>query len=117
MGMYELLYTIAIVSIVAYMFYAWYNPKLAYVRSKIDNKIYVVRNLENKEDAADVLAKVSKRLNSVVEKFIKKYGESDDRVNLLVKRFRKHEIREAFPAMNSTSYSINKGERIVLCIR
>ena len=115
--MYELLYTIAIVSIVAYMFYAWYNPKLVYVRSKIDKKIYVVRNLENKEDAADLLAKVSKRLNTVVKKFEEKFGESDERVNLLVKRFKKHEIREALPRANSTSYSINKGERIVLCIR
>ena len=92
--MYELLYTIAIVSIVAYMFYAWYNPKLVYVRSKIDKKIYVVRNLENKEDAADLLAKVSKRLNTVVKKFVEKFGESDERVNLLVKRFKKHEIRK-----------------------
>ena len=115
--MYEVLYTLAIVSIVAYIFYAWYNPKLVYVKSKIDNKTYVVRNLDNKQEAADLLANVSIRLNKLVQKFTKKYKTTDERINLLKKRFKTHELREALPKYNQTSYSINKGERIVLCLR
>ncbi len=115
--MYEILYTIAIVSICAYIFYSWYNPKLVYVQSKVNNKTYVVRNLKNKQAAADLLAEVSTRLQKLVDKFVKKYGKEDERVNLLVKRFKNHEIREALPKSGQTSYSLNKGERIVLCIR
>ena len=51
--MYEILYSIAIIAIVFYIFYSYYNPKLIYVRSRIDNKIYVVRNTDDKQQAAD----------------------------------------------------------------
>ena len=61
--MYELLYVIAILSICCYIFYAWYNPKLVYVKSKIDGKTYVVRNVKNKQNAANLLADVSVRLH------------------------------------------------------
>ena len=115
--MYEILYVIAILSIVAYLYHAWYNPNLVHVRSKIDKQIYVVRNLKNKQGAADLLSKVRMRLSKLVDKFTEKYGDSDERVNLMRKRFQSHELREALPKGNQTSYSVNKGERIVLCLR
>ena len=115
--MYELLYVIAILSICGYIFYSWYNPKLVYVKSKIDDKTYVVRNVKNKQKAADLLAEISVRLHKLVDKFSTKYGNSDERVNLMSKRFKDHEIREALPKSGQTSYSLNKGERIVLCLR
>lgn len=115
--MYELLYSIAIVSILAYIFYSWYNPTLVYVRSSVDNRIYVVRNVKNKEKAADMLASVRMRLDELVEKFVEKYGTSDKRINLLKKRYNPNEIREALPKRGQTSYSVNKGERVVLCLR
>ena len=64
--MYEILYSIAIFSIISYIFYSWYNPKLVYVRSRVDKQIYVVRNSEDKQQAADLLANVSKRLHKLV---------------------------------------------------
>lgn len=115
--MYSLLYSIAIISILFYIYYSWYNPKLVYVRSKLDNKIYVVRSIDNQQDAAELLAKVSEKLHILTQKLKTKYGNSDSRVNLLIKRFKDHEMRESLPKMNQTSYSINKGEKIVLCLR
>ena len=115
--MYELIYTFAIISIVAYMFYSWYNPKLLYVRSRIDNKIYVVRDTQDKQQAADLLANVNKRLEKVVNKMKEKYGDSNKAVTLLANRFKNHDIRESLPKSGQTSYSINKGEKIVLCVR
>ncbi len=115
--MYEIIYTIAIFSILAYMFYSWYNPKLLYVRSRVDNKTYVVRDSVDKQQAADLLATVDKKLQKVVDRMVQKYGTSNESVNLLVKRFKNHEIRESLPKSGQTSYSLNKGEKIVLCLR
>tara|TARA_B100001250_G_scaffold136166_1_gene116571 strand:- start:915 stop:1520 length:606 start_codon:yes stop_codon:yes gene_type:complete len=115
--MYEILYSIAIFSIISYIFYSWYNPKLVYVRSRVDKQIYVVRNSEDKQQAADLLANVSKRLHKLVSKMSEKYGKSHSGVSLLKQRFKGHEIRESLPKANQTSYSLNKGEKIVLCIR
>ena len=77
----------------------------------------MVRNVKNKQKAADLLAEISVRLHKLVDKFSTKYGNSDERVNLMSKRFKDHEIREALPKSGQTSYSLNKGERIVLCLR
>ena len=115
--MYNIVYLIAIITIIIYIFYSYYNPKLIYVKSKIDNKTYIVRNIEKKEEAADLLANVSKRLNILIEKFKEKYGNENEKINLLISRFNSHEIRESLPKANQTSYSLNKGERIVLCLR
>ena len=115
--MYEILYSIAIFSIISYIFYSWYNPKLVYVRSRVDKQIYVVRNSQDKQQAGDLLANVSKRLHKLVSKMSEKYGKSHSGVNLLKQRFKGHEIRESLPKANQTSYSLNKGEKIVLCIR
>tara|TARA_Y100000389_G_scaffold148109_2_gene147172 strand:- start:18947 stop:19549 length:603 start_codon:yes stop_codon:yes gene_type:complete len=115
--MYEILYTIAILSIIVYIIFTWYNPKLTYVRSKVDNRVYIVRNVENKQNAANLLSKVRLRLDELVEKFVKKFGKSDKRVNLMVKRYSGENIREALPKNGQTSYSVNKGEKIVLCLR
>jgi len=115
--MYSLIYIIAIISIIVYLSLSWYDSKLVYVRAKLDNKLYVVRNLENKQEAAELLAKVDRRLTLLLNKLIKKYKKTDERVTLLKKRFKNHEIREALHKNNQTSYSINKGEQIVLCVR
>tara|TARA_Y100000389_G_scaffold69801_1_gene66502 strand:- start:15980 stop:16582 length:603 start_codon:yes stop_codon:yes gene_type:complete len=115
--MYSVIYTIAIFALVGYLFYSWHNPKLVYVRSNVDNNTYIVRNESNKHEAADLIATVNMRLEDLVLRLKKKYGNSDSRVNLLEKRFKNHEIRESIPRLNQTSYSLNKGERIVLCIR
>ena len=95
--MYEVVYVLAIVSIIAYIYYSWYNPKMVYVRSSVDGQIYVVRNMKNKKKAANILARVDKILKTLVSKLKTKYGNTDERVNLMVKRFVNHELRESLP--------------------
>tara|TARA_Y100000389_G_scaffold161729_1_gene164264 strand:- start:4410 stop:4931 length:522 start_codon:yes stop_codon:yes gene_type:complete len=87
------------------------------VRSKEDKRVYIVRNLEDKNKAASTLAKVRQKLEELISKLKEKYGDKNSKVNLLIKRFNSNEIREALPLKNQTSYSINKGEKIVLCLR
>lgn len=115
--MYEILFVLAIVAIITYLYITSYKPSLVYVRSSIDNKIYIVRNLGNKKKAANTLAKVRKKLDELCIKLKQKFGTKDKRVNLLLQRFNSNEIREALPKKNQTSYSLNKGEKVVICLR
>ena len=115
--MYGILYIISIVAILSYLYISSYKPHLIYVRSSVDNQVYIVRNLEDRKKAANTLAKVRQKLDILTKKFQEKFGKSNEKINLLIKRFKSDNIREALPKKNQTSYSINKGEKIVLCIR
>ena len=124
-------------------------------KSKIDNKDYLVRNLPDKQKAADTLANISKRLtilvkyinknldntdemyqNYVKQKFENKIKGNTDKeddhfkkmvhdkkkklktdLERLVKNFNPNKISETTPDAKYTSYSVNKGEKIVMCIR
>ena len=89
---------------------------MTYVTSSIDKDQYLVRNREDKEEAADILATIKKNLVSIVT-FLKKNNMSDPKVRRLVKKYRPSKISESLPNTNYTSYSVNKGEKLVFCIR
>lgn len=89
---------------------------MTYVKSSIDNHTYQVRNLPDKQEAADMLAKIRQRLDSLVKKLEKNY-KKDSRVKRLTKRFVSHHISEVPSNSKLTSYSVNKGEKIVFCLR
>lgn len=115
--MYEIVFIVSIISILTYLYITYYKPSLVYVRSDIDNNVYIVRNLPNKKKAANTLAKVRSKLDLLVNKFKLKFDNRDERINTLLSRFNPNELREALPKNNQTSYSINKGEKIVICLR
>jgi hypothetical protein len=88
------------------------------VKSRIDGKIYRVQNLPDKQEACDRISKIRSNL----EKFIDTYKHdpsamSDPRVKVLVSRFNPDNFSENDLDSDSTSYSENKGEKIVICIR
>ena len=108
-----------IVIILVLVFFMHYESKyseLTYVTSSIDKDQYLVRNREDKEEAADILATIKKNLVSIVT-FLKKNNMSDPKVRRLVKKYRPSKISESLPNTNYTSYSVNKGEKLVFCIR
>jgi predicted metal-dependent hydrolase len=111
---------ILVVSIVALCFYLYYNtnykPQLVWITASFDKNNYLVLNKPDKQDAAELFAKLATSLNEFVEYLTIRFPE-DNRTNLLKTRFISKNIREAVPQKNQTSYSINKGEKIVLCIR
>lgn len=110
-------YCIAIFSLILYIYINTYSPKLTYVRSNIDNKLYLVQNKDDKVEAANLFAEIRRRLTIIMDNFKQKFGNNDERVNTLLSRFDPEAIREAVPKYNQTSFSINKGEKIVICIR
>jgi hypothetical protein len=93
-----------------------YRKNVAYVISNIDNQKYLVYNLKYKELAANTLAYVRNNLQRLCDTLEKKYPK-DERVIRMVSKFDPEAIVENDPNSKNTSYSINKGEKIVVCIR
>lgn len=89
------------------------------VYSKIDGRAYVVKSLPNRAKAADLLAKINRRLIILVKHMVKntdkKFEQAD--VDRLDANFNPDNISEGTDKSNYTSYSINKGEKIVFCLR
>ena len=92
--------------------------QVVYVKSNIDNKEYLVRDLPDKQQAADLLAKVRIKLNNLKVHLEMKYPDKPQ-VKQLIKNYRDDPKRffEATPDAEFTSYSVNKGESIHLCLR
>ncbi len=90
--------------------------ELTYVTSTIDKKQYLVRNREDRQEAANLLAIITDNLSRIVE-YLAKNNKSDPKVKRLIRNYRPNKISESLPNTNYTSYSVNKGEKIVFCIR
>lgn len=89
---------------------------------KLRNVEFLVRNLPDKEEAALLLSKIRENLIKIVESTSKKIdktknNEHNDSLIRLKKNFRPNNITESSPGNKYTSYSINKGEKIVFCLR
>lgn len=91
---------------------------LVSVKSEVDGRIYKVRDMPDKQQAADLLAHVRLRLSTLCDDLEKKYPDKQQ-VKQIVQNFRADPERflEATPDAQHTSYSVNKGEKIHLCLR
>ena len=81
-----------------------------------DNKFYHVQNLADNKEAADILSGISKQCSSLVENLAIKYPEYAYVIRLQ-KKFNPENMREAEDSKGQTSYTINKGEMMHLCLR
>jgi len=88
------------------------------VTSTVDGKQYKVRNMPDKQEAANLMARLRLRLTKLTDILEQKYPDKPQ-VKHLVKNFRSDPKRfiEATPDSEHTSYSINKGEQIHMCLR
>lgn len=107
---------IIIVILLVYNKYEEFSNEVQYVKSNIDNKDYLVRNMDDKQDAADMMAKIRIKLENLTNSLIKE-NPNDESYLRLYEKFDPEQITEAGKNNKYTSYSINKGEKIVLCIR
>lgn len=91
---------------------------LVKVRSKVDNREYKVRDLPDKQHAADLLATLRLRLSTLMDALEQAYPNKHQ-VQRLVRNFKADPQRfiESTPDAEHTSYSVNKGERVHFCLR
>jgi predicted metal-dependent hydrolase len=106
--------TILIISI--FIYYESKYSELTYVKSEIDGKEYLVRNLDDKVKGANTLSKLKDKMMKLINISLKTHPK-DKRVLRLKKKFNPNRIRESISNTDYTSYSVNKGEKIVFCIR
>jgi hypothetical protein len=81
-----------------------------------DNKFYYVQNFDDNKEAADILSGIAKQSSLLVENLSVKYPEDTDVIRLQ-KKFNPDNMREAEDSKGQTSYTINKGEMMHLCLR
>lgn len=93
-----------------------YYSKIETIVSKIDNRNYEVQVKEDAQEAADLIAKIREKLVLLVSHLIKTYPY-DDRIERFKTNFDPDKLKEGIDNPEYTSYSINKGEQIVLCLR
>ena len=89
------------------------------IKSKIDgNKYYVQKkeSLTDMSETSDHIAKIVNRIKALIEHLKKTYPD-DKRTIILEKNFDPTSVLEAPIVKGQTSYSINKGEKIMLCLR
>ena len=80
-----------------------------------DGNRYCVREREKLELAADLLAKVTKKMKDMVA-YMKEKHPTDPRTKRLVEGFNPKTISETLPTSELTAYSENKGEKIAFCL-
>ena len=103
-------------SLLGYSHYEHLSQDITFCKSDIDNKEYLVRNMEDKTEAANLLSKIRIKLDKLTHIMKEKYP-NDESVVRLNKRFNSENISESGKGSQYTSYSVNKGEKIVFCIR
>lgn len=93
-----------------------HSAEVDLVKSDFDHHDYLVRNLPDKEQAAHLLSMIRQHLITTVNYLRQKYP-NDARVKRLIEKFDPDSLSESGPDSSYTSYSVNKGEKIVFCIR
>jgi WLM domain len=95
------------------------GPKnLVTVKSRSDGEYYRVQNLPDKQEACEMMAQIRQNLDSImnhVRADANLYAEEP--LRRMVDRFDPSKLEENDLDANSTSYSENKGEKIVVCLR
>jgi hypothetical protein len=121
------LFLICIIAIFLIIYYKQDNrviEKMSLVEAFDRNK-YLVRDLKDKEISADLLAKLMKNLKYLITVLKKRSETTTDQKLLEFKPFIETiyykiddvKVRENEGGNNLTSYSVNKGEELVFCLR
>jgi hypothetical protein len=111
---------VIIIAMLAYLLYQYANGgpgNLVSVKAEKDGKSYQVQDLPAKDDAAEMLAEIKGRMDKVAAYYGQEEFASDPPAKLLVERYNPQRIMENSMTSPDTSYSENKGEKIVLCLR
>lgn len=91
---------------------------LVKVVSTVDNQTYTVRDMPDKQKAADTMAKVRLKMNKL-KIHLETTVPDKPQVKQLTRNFEAQAYRftEATPDAEHTSYSVNKGEAVHFCLR
>ena len=89
--------------------------QLTCIVSTVDGNKYCVRERENVEKAADLLAKITVKCKELVTYVGDKYPDKEN-VKRLQQNFNPKKIMETLPTSSYTAYSENKCEKVAFCL-
>lgn len=110
------IFVLFVLLVIAFIYVRNQYGEVEYVTSKVDNHRYLVLKLPEKQEAADTLANLTKDMIKLIKHLKAKYPE-DPRVIRLYDNFNPNNVSEGSPDSGYTSYTVNKGQKLVLCIR
>ena len=91
-----------------------------YIKSDIDGKMYLVRDVDDRQKAANMLARIKKNITKLITHLNankSKYKDYEEYIDQLTHKIKGVVINESSADSIYTSYSVNKGEQIVFCLR
>lgn len=102
----------------AAMMYRQGSHDMAHVESTVDKQRYLVRNLPDKQDAADRLARTRAKMIRLMRD-LKQTHPDKAFVQQMARNFdaAPERFSESTPDASYTSYSVNKGEKVYMCLR
>jgi hypothetical protein len=111
-----------ILCILIIMYFKITNPDMTYVISDIDNQYYLVRNVSDKQQAANTLARMRQNLINLSKYLYENKNNEENKkyieyIDILHNKINDIIILESTQDSIYTSYSVNKGEQIVFCVR
>jgi len=93
------------------------GPKNNILTKASDGRSYKVQDLPDKNEAAEKMASIREKLSKLVEHFKDPNYKYDPPYQRLVSHFNPDVLEENDISADTTSYSENKGEKIVVCLR
>jgi len=82
--------------------------------SDVDGNKYCVRETAKIQETADLLARVTNKLKTLVNVAHEEYPKREN-IQRLYKKFNPKKINEILPTSKYTAYSENKGEKLAFC--
>mgnify|MGYP003955674495 FL=1 len=107
---------ICILIVFFYMNFLRQKLYLEKIRSSNGNE-YLVRNLPDKNEAANKLGSISDSLKNLVNGLNENDDKKGEYIKQLKESFNPEYITENIPGSVYVAYSVNKGEELSLCIR
>jgi len=111
---------VLVLVVAAYVYMNWNQGKypVAYVKSSIDGQHYLVRNLPDKQECADRLSRVREKLLRLRRQLEQTHKEKPFVSNILANfDCTSERFTESTPEAQYTSYTVNKGDKIHMCLR
>ena len=92
------------------------NRECGYETATVDGQQYLVLKRADSASAANLLAVVRNDLESLVSQMLDEFPDDKD-FQRLKDKFNPDAISEGSPGSGYTSYTVDKGAKVVLCIR
>ena len=109
-------FVVFVLVLIMVMYIRQYYGEVDIVTASGDGRRYVVRKLPDSAQAAALLSRINVKLAQLVRHMVARFPADAD-VRRLHDNYNPEALSEGGTEVGYTSYSVNKGEKIVMCLR